>query len=160
MAPLTLALSPETGARGRKNRVDALAPAGGKGWKLDKLPPNRSFYILGYAYLGLHAPEGQWRVAWGKARDGGPTRRPRSAFPGFFQVAPAGAQEVRCLRRIRVLHFHLIFATKDRFPLIVKEWQLRLHAYLGGLVGHPPLPLRGQNVETPVGSLISFHKGG
>jgi REP-associated tyrosine transposase len=34
------------------------------------------------------------------------------------------------------LHFHLIFATKDRFPLIVKEWQPRLHAYLGGLVRH------------------------
>jgi hypothetical protein len=34
------------------------------------------------------------------------------------------------------LHFHLIFATKDRFPLIAKEWQLRLHAYLGGLVRH------------------------
>ena len=32
------------------------------------------------------------------------------------------------------LHFHLIFATKDRFPLIVKEWQPRLHAHLGGLV--------------------------
>ena len=34
------------------------------------------------------------------------------------------------------LHFHLIFATKDRFPLIAKECQLRLHAYLGGLVRH------------------------
>jgi putative transposase len=34
------------------------------------------------------------------------------------------------------LHFHLIFATKDRFPLIAQEWQLRLHAYLGGLVRH------------------------
>ncbi len=34
------------------------------------------------------------------------------------------------------LHFHLIFATKDRFPLIAKESQPRLHAYLGGLVRH------------------------
>ena len=34
------------------------------------------------------------------------------------------------------LHFHLIFATKDRFPLIIKGWQPRLHAYLGGLVRH------------------------
>jgi hypothetical protein len=34
------------------------------------------------------------------------------------------------------LHFHLIFSTKDRYPLIAKEWQDRLHAYLGGLVRH------------------------
>ena len=34
------------------------------------------------------------------------------------------------------LHFHLIFATKDRYPLIANEWKHRLHAYLGGLVRH------------------------
>jgi REP element-mobilizing transposase RayT len=32
------------------------------------------------------------------------------------------------------LHFHLIFSTKNRYPLIAKDWQDRLHAYLGGLV--------------------------
>ncbi len=32
------------------------------------------------------------------------------------------------------LHFHLIFSTKNRYPLIAKDWQHRLHAYLGGLV--------------------------
>ncbi|MCI0626043.1 MAG: transposase [Acidobacteria bacterium] len=30
------------------------------------------------------------------------------------------------------LHFHLIFATKDRYPQIANQWKDRLHAYLGG----------------------------
>ena len=34
------------------------------------------------------------------------------------------------------LHFHLIFATKDRYPLIGNDWKARLHAYLGGLIRH------------------------
>jgi REP element-mobilizing transposase RayT len=32
------------------------------------------------------------------------------------------------------LHYHLIFATKDRQPLIAPEWRTRLHEYLGGTV--------------------------
>jgi REP element-mobilizing transposase RayT len=32
------------------------------------------------------------------------------------------------------LHFHLIFSTKGRHPLISETWRYRLHAYLGGLV--------------------------
>ncbi len=30
------------------------------------------------------------------------------------------------------LHFHLIFSTKHRHPLIALEWRERLHAFLGG----------------------------
>jgi putative transposase len=30
--------------------------------------------------------------------------------------------------------YHIIFATKDRLPMIKKEWQAELHAYLGGIV--------------------------
>jgi REP element-mobilizing transposase RayT len=30
------------------------------------------------------------------------------------------------------LHVHIIFATKDRIPMIAPEWRERLHAYLGG----------------------------
>ena len=32
------------------------------------------------------------------------------------------------------LHYHLIFSTKLREPLIAAEWQERLHEYLGGTV--------------------------
>ena len=31
------------------------------------------------------------------------------------------------------LHYHLIFSTKDREPIIVAGWRERLHAYLGGV---------------------------
>ena len=32
------------------------------------------------------------------------------------------------------LHYHLVFSTKDRAPLIVPGWRERLHAFLGGIV--------------------------
>lgn len=32
------------------------------------------------------------------------------------------------------LHFHIIFATKNRQPMIDAEWRSRLHEYLGGTV--------------------------
>jgi REP element-mobilizing transposase RayT len=32
------------------------------------------------------------------------------------------------------LHYHLVFGTKDRMPLIEAAWQLRLHEYLGGTI--------------------------
>ena len=32
------------------------------------------------------------------------------------------------------LHYHLIFATKNREPIISEDWQSRLHEYLGGTV--------------------------
>jgi len=39
------------------------------------------------------------------------------------------------------LHYHLVFATKNREPLIAKDWRNELHSYLGGIVkgleGHP-----------------------
>lgn len=39
------------------------------------------------------------------------------------------------------LHYHLIFSTKLRAPLIAREWRDDFHSYLGGIVkgldGHP-----------------------
>ena len=39
------------------------------------------------------------------------------------------------------LHYHLVFGTKDRSPLIASAWRGRLHDYLGGtlrgLAGFP-----------------------
>ena len=32
------------------------------------------------------------------------------------------------------LHYHLVFSTKDRTPLIEPSWRNRLHEYLGGTV--------------------------
>ena len=32
------------------------------------------------------------------------------------------------------LHYHIVFSTKDREPLIPKSWRERLHSYLGGVV--------------------------
>ena len=32
------------------------------------------------------------------------------------------------------LHYHLVFATKNRDAVIVPEWRVRLHEYLGGVV--------------------------
>ena len=32
------------------------------------------------------------------------------------------------------LHYHIIFATKERRPFITLEWRERLHAYLGGVL--------------------------
>jgi REP element-mobilizing transposase RayT len=32
------------------------------------------------------------------------------------------------------LHYHLVFGTKNREPLIASEWRPRLHEYLGGTV--------------------------
>jgi putative transposase len=32
------------------------------------------------------------------------------------------------------LHYHLVFSTKNRLPLIADAWRGRLHAYLGGVV--------------------------
>lgn len=32
------------------------------------------------------------------------------------------------------LHYHIVFSTKERRPIISAEWKPRLHAYLGGII--------------------------
>ncbi len=32
------------------------------------------------------------------------------------------------------LHYHLVYSTKNREPLIADEWRSRLHEYLGGTI--------------------------
>jgi len=32
------------------------------------------------------------------------------------------------------LHYHFVFSTKDRRPLIHSEWRPRMHSYLGGII--------------------------
>ena len=46
------------------------------------------------------------------------------------------------------LHYHIVFTTKERLPLIKDEWRSRLHSYLGGIVKHlegVPLAIGGIN---------------
>src|SRR5207247_8439312 len=31
-------------------------------------------------------------------------------------------------------HYHIVFSTKERQPLILSEWRPRLHSYLGGII--------------------------
>jgi putative transposase len=32
------------------------------------------------------------------------------------------------------LHYHIVFSTKERSPLIQTDWRPRLHSYLGGII--------------------------
>jgi hypothetical protein len=32
------------------------------------------------------------------------------------------------------LHYHLVFSTKDRLPVLTDDWRGDMHAYLGGIV--------------------------
>jgi REP element-mobilizing transposase RayT len=55
------------------------------------------------------------------------------------------------------LHAHLIFSTKERVPLIVKEWRDRLHAYLGGIVkGLQAVPLAIGGIDDHVHLLVGL----
>jgi putative transposase len=55
------------------------------------------------------------------------------------------------------LHFHLIFSTKERMPLIANEWRNRLHAYLGGIVkGLEGVPLAVGGIEDHVHLLVGL----
>src|SRR6478735_11490326 len=50
--------------------------------------------------------------------------------------APAGAAESSpAMPSTHLsLHYHLVFSTKNRAPLITETWRGRLYAYLGGVV--------------------------
>ncbi len=63
--------------------------------------------------------------------------------PLAIDLGPVGADERRDLRAIWVLampqsfgclHFHLIFSTKHRAPLLVGDVCQRLYAYIGGIL--------------------------
>jgi REP element-mobilizing transposase RayT len=55
------------------------------------------------------------------------------------------------------LHYHLVFSTKERRPLIRDAWRPRLHEYLGGTVrGLGGVPEAIGGVEDHVHLLIGF----
>jgi REP element-mobilizing transposase RayT len=50
------------------------------------------------------------------------------------------------------LHYHLVFSTKKREPLISGQWRARLHEYLGGTINR-----LGAQVETIGGTADHVH---
>jgi putative transposase len=55
------------------------------------------------------------------------------------------------------LHYHLVFSTKNRLPMISKDWPVNLHAYLGGIVkGIKGVPLAIGGIEDHVHLLIGL----
>lgn len=55
------------------------------------------------------------------------------------------------------LHYHLVFSTKDRRPLICAEWRTQLHEYLGGTVrGLGGIPEAVGGVEDHVHLLVGL----
>jgi REP element-mobilizing transposase RayT len=55
------------------------------------------------------------------------------------------------------LHYHVVFSTKERRPLIRPAWKTRLHEYLGGTIrGLGGVPEKVGGVEDHVHLLISL----
>jgi putative transposase len=55
------------------------------------------------------------------------------------------------------LHYHATFSTKDRHPLITKDWRDNLHAYLGGIVKSlDGVPLAVGGIEDHVHLLVGL----
>ena len=55
------------------------------------------------------------------------------------------------------LHYHLVFSTKHRAPLIAQDWRANLHAYLGGAVkGIKGVPLAIGGIEDHVHLLVGL----
>lgn len=55
------------------------------------------------------------------------------------------------------LHYHVTFSTKDRYPLITKDWRHNLHAYIGGIVKNTGgLPVAIGGTEDHVHVLIGL----
>jgi putative transposase len=55
------------------------------------------------------------------------------------------------------LHDHLVFSTKNRLPLITKDWRADLDSYLGGIVkGIKGVPLAIGGIEDHVHLLVGL----
>jgi REP element-mobilizing transposase RayT len=52
-------------------------------------------------------------------------------------------------------YVHLVFSTKERQRLILREWEDRLYSYMGGIIhGMDALPLKIGGIEDHVHSLV------
>ncbi len=55
------------------------------------------------------------------------------------------------------LHFHLVFSTKNRIPMITADWRTNLHTYMGGIVrGINAVPLAIGGIEDHVHLLVGL----
>ena len=53
------------------------------------------------------------------------------------------------------LLYHIVFATKDRMPIIKPEWQHELHGYLGGIVKNfEGVPIEINGIEDHIHLLV------
>src|SRR6266568_6954826 len=73
------------------------------------------------------------------------------------RVGDAQRKEVPVPSTHTSLHYHLVFSTKERVPLISTDWRGRLHAYLGGIVkGLEGVPLAIGGIEDHVHLLVGL----
>ena len=55
------------------------------------------------------------------------------------------------------LHYHLIFSTKERLPMLSKDWRGAMHTYLGGIVKNlNGVPLAVGGLEDHVHLLVGL----
>lgn len=55
------------------------------------------------------------------------------------------------------LHYHLIFSTKDRLPVLTNDWRSTMHAYLGGIVKNlQAVPVAINGIEDHVHLLVGL----
>jgi len=75
-----------------------------------------------------------------------------------MKCTPAGCQQSPIMPSTHTsLLFHLVFATKNREPIILSEWKDRFHEYLGGAVhGLGGVPLGVGGVADHVHLLVSL----
>lgn len=55
------------------------------------------------------------------------------------------------------LYYHLVFSTKDRIPMLTKDWRENMHSYLGGIIKNmkgTPLAIGG--IEDHVHLLVGL----
>ena len=57
------------------------------------------------------------------------------------------------------LHYHAVFSTKDRYPLITKDWRDNLHAYLGGIEDHVHVLMGLRATHTVAGVMREVKSG-
>ena len=55
------------------------------------------------------------------------------------------------------LHYHLVFSTKDRLPMLTEDWHSTMHAYLGGIVKNlKGVPVAINGIEDHVHLLVGL----
>src|ERR1043165_3827656 len=71
--------------------------------------------------------------------------------------ARAGKEGGRMPATYCSLHYHVIFSTKDRLPMLTSDWRGQMHAYLGGIVKSlNGVPLAAGGIDDHVHLLVGL----